>query len=299
MTLPNFLIIGAAKSGTTAIYTYIKQHPQIFMSTPKELRFFSYSEPKSGDINKNYVHQGVTSLEEYEQYFADVTDEIIIGEASPMYLYTPGTAEKINKIIPNVKMLAILRNPVDRAYSAYMHGIREWKEPSRTFKEALEREPQRIEAGWGMLWHYTKAGFYYEQLKRFYDVFDNRQIKVVLYDDLLKDSAKLLKDIFFFLDVDSDFQPDISKRPNVSGIPKSSFLHKKMKQIFQTKNPIRWLSRIIFPKDFREQTMIKLRERNLEKKKIPKDIEFSLKELYKEDIKMLENLISRDLTSWI
>jgi len=183
MTLPNFLIIGAAKSGTTALYTYLKQHPEIFMSTPKELRYFSnVSSPPEGIPH----HRAVFSLEEYKSYFDAVTDEKAYGESSPMYLYTPGTAERIRTAIPDVKILAILRNPIDRAYSAYTHALRDWIETAETFEEALEKEPERIGAGWGMLWHYANAGYYYEQLSRYYKVFDPDQIRVFLHDDLSK-----------------------------------------------------------------------------------------------------------------
>lgn len=297
--MPNFLLIGAAKSGTTAIYTYIKQHPEIFMSTPKELRFFSYSGSYPEGLDEKFLHKGVTTLNEYIAHFDAVKDEKAIGEASPMYLYTPGAAEKIKTTIPDIKLLAILRNPVDRAYSAYMHAIREWNEPADSFREALKKEPERIAAGWGMLWHYTNAGFYSEQLERYYGIFDPGQIKVVLYDDLVKNTEYLMKNIFEFLDVDSTFVPDTSARPNVSGFPKNSGFHKFMYRLFMEDNPIKQISRIIFPKKLRRDVMVNMRLLNLEKKKMPKDIRSELTDLFREDITKLEKLINRDLSFWV
>jgi len=299
MTLPNFLLIGAAKSGTTALYAYIKQHPEVFMSTPKELRYFSYTGPYPEDLDEDYIHRGVTTLEEYTSHFEDVKNEKAIGEASPMYVYTPGTAERIRTVIPDVKLLAILRNPVDRAFSAYMHAIRDWKEPAASFKEALEKEQERISAGWGILWHYTQAGFYHEQLNRYYQVFDPHQIKVVLYEDLVKDSNGLLRDIFSFLGVDPTFIPDTTARPNVSGFPKNPKFHQFMYRLFMQDNVIKRVSRVIFPKAFRQNVMVNMRLTNLEKRSIPEDIYDRLKNLFRQDINNLEKLIGRDLSNWV
>jgi hypothetical protein len=299
MTLPNFLIIGAAKSGTTAIYAYIKQHPDIFMATPKELRYFSYSGPDPENLSEEYIHKGVTTLEAYQQHFSEVASQKIIGEASPMYLYWPGTAERIKETIPDVKMLAILRNPVDRAYSSYMHAIRDWREPAGSFNAALEKEQERIDAGWGILWHYRNAGFYYQQLSRYYDIFEPDQIKVALYDDLLSNPFALIKDIFAFLEVDQAFSPDISSHPNISGFPKNKRFHEFMNQLFQKDNPIKTISRKLFPESLRRKVMEKMREPNLEKLVMPIDTRLELIESFHDDIRNLEKLIQRDLSLWL
>ena len=297
--LPNFLIIGAAKSGTTAIYTYIKQHPEIFMSPKKELRYFSNIYPQPKNVPNQYIHESVSSLEEYEHFFDGVTDERVIGESSPTYLYTPGTAENIKLNIPHVKLLVILRNPIDRAYSAYTHALREWKEPAKTFKEALDLETQRIEAGWGMLWHYTNAGFYFEQLSRYYRIFDSLQIKVVLYDDLVNDPYDLLQDIFLFLGVDIKFKPDISSRPNVSGFPKNARLDIFLRKLFLGDNLLKRISQNLFPTAFRKKVTTKIRQTNLEKRAMPLDTRKQLAMTFSEDILQLEKLINRDLSLWL
>lgn len=298
MTLPNFLIIGAAKSGTTAIYTYIKQHPQIYMSPRKELRFFSNITPPP-NVPKEYIHEGVSTLEEYESFFDGVRDEKAYGESSPMYLYTPGTAERIKATLPHVKLFAILRNPVDRAYSAYTHGLRDWIEPATTFEEALALEQERIRAGWGMLWHYTQAGFYYEQLKRYYEIFDPSQIMVVLHDDLVQDVDGLLRKLFIYLDVDPDFKPDTTSRPNASGFPKNEALHKWMRRLFYEDNIIKDISAKVFPRSFRKSVVRNVRKVNLEKRRLPEKTREELQEVFHEDIQKLEGLLNRDLSKWL
>ncbi len=215
-----------------------------------------------------------------------------------MYLYYSGTAEQIKNTLPNVKLLAILRNPVDRAFSAYSHALRDWLETSNSFQEALAKEPKRIKAGWGILWHYTQAGLYYEQLSRYYAVFNPDQIKVVLYDDLVKDVGDLCKNIFKFLRVDENFLPDTSKHHNVSGIPKNKKIHSIMKSVFFDNNPFKRISLLIFPKSFSKRVMVDLRMINLEKQAVPDKTRKDLLNLFKTDIMMLEKLIDRDLSCW-
>lgn len=296
MTLPNFLIIGAAKSGTTAIYTYIKQHPEIFMSPRKELRYFSNINPPPKNIP---YHEGVDSLEEYKSYFEKVTNERIIGESSPMYLYTPGAEERIKTLIPDVKLFAILRNPIDRAYSAYMHAKRDWKEPMDSFQEALDKENERIEAGWGMLWHYINAGYYFEQLSRYFHIFDPSQIKVVLYDDLVNNPYKLLQDLFLFMNVDTKFRPDISSRPNVSGFPKNEWFDNILRKLFIDDNPLKRFSQLLLSPSFRNKVTTKIRVANLEKRAMPLEIRKQLTSIFSRDIHQLEKLINRDLSMWL
>jgi hypothetical protein len=300
MTLPNFLLIGAAKSGTTALHDFLKQHPSIYMSPQKELRYFSNITPPPDGLPKEYIHPGIETLEEYKSFFDGVTHQKVIGESSPMYLYVPGSAERIKATLSeDIKMLAILRNPVDRAFSAYTHALRDWTEPCSSFREALDKEQERINAGWGMLWHYTRAGFYAEQLERYFKIFRRDQIKVVLYDDLVTDAPGLIYDVFEYLEVDPKFIPKTSAHPNVSGFPKNERYHNFIKRLFIMDNPIKRVGRRIVPTSFSKSIMLKLRLINLEKRQIPEDIRVDLCELFTQDIRKLENLIDRDLSSWL
>jgi hypothetical protein len=215
MTLPNFLIIGAAKSGTTALYRYLYDHPEIYMSERKELHYFSY--PETSKLTKGphtYKRLSVSTLDEYMTFFDGARDEIAIGEASPSYLYLPGTAERIKNLLPEVKIIAILRNPVERAFSAYMHARRDGWEPLGEFASALEEEEMRISDHWDIIWHYKHMGFYHEQLTRFFALFSSWQIKVFLYDDLILNAPAFFNELFQFLNVTDSFvhrtTPDFS-----------------------------------------------------------------------------------------
>ena len=225
--MPNFLIIGAHKAGTTSLYQYLKQHPQIFMSAVKEPHFFSFmGHPLNfNDPGFNPTKlQTVASIDDYQALFQDVGDAEAIGEASPSYLYVAQSASNIYQYLPKVKIIAILRNPVDRAYSNFLHcrAREHGREPLGDFLEALQAEPMRTRDNWSPLWHYQQMGFYYQQLQRYYKQFPKEQIRMYLYDDLLSNPEALLQDMFQFLQVNTKFMPDLSKRYNVSGVPKKS-----------------------------------------------------------------------------
>lgn len=218
MTLPNFLIIGAAKAGTTSLYRYLDQHPQIYMSPIKEPNFFALEgQPLDfcGPGDAQYIRRfSVTDPDAYEALFAGVRDEVAVGEASALYLYSPAAPVNICHYAPQMKLIAILRHPVERAYSAFLHLLRDEREPLTDFSCALGAEETRVRRGWEHIWHYRRMGFYAEQLWRYYRHFGRDQIRVYRYEELRDEPERLTADIFEFLGVDPSFTPDMSVRHN-------------------------------------------------------------------------------------
>ncbi len=300
MTMPNFLIIGAAKSGTSALYHYIKQHPQIYMSPRKEPHFFSYegSFPNSQGPN-DYINKAIINIEEYRALFNGFSGEPAIGEASPTYLYVQKACERIEQHIPNAKMIAMLRQPAERAFSAFMHLRRDGLETISDFAKALDVEEWRIQHNWGPIWHYKRSGFYFSQLSRYYARFKREQIRVYLFEDFNKDPSTCFRDIFQFLGVDTEFQPDTSFRPNVSGIPKSQMAQSMMNSLFLKPNPIRASARRILSANLRFRASTALRNMNLERAMIPPTIRTQLTKEFSGEILQLESLINRDLSQWL
>ena len=303
--LPTFMMIGATKSGTSSLYFYLKQHPDVFMSAIKEPLFFSY--PPDQDIwdirdGKNAKNpKVVNNLEAYQRLFEPATQKAR-GEASATYIYLPGTAERIRALIPDVKIIAVLRNPVDHAYSAYLHHIREGWEPCATFAAALDAEPKRIEEGWQALYHYQNGGFYFQQLSRFYKQFSPEQIKIFLFDDLQQDPVKVTQDIFEFVGVDPTFVPDTNTKYNISGVPKNPLLHRVYRFIKEA-SPIKSLAKAVLPKRFRSvskrEMMARLEAANLRKPPLlPADKE-RLLTAYRADTLALQDLLGRDLSHWL
>lgn len=300
MTLPNFFIIGAAKSGTSSLYLYLDQHPQIYMSPIKEPHFFSFdSVSKWTHGPGDTINQAITNLDEYKELFNGVKDEIAIGEASTSYLYRSETAKRIFEMIPDAKIIAILRQPAERAFSAYMHVVRDKRETARNFQEALSKEEKRKQENWDPIWHYANVGFYYEQVLRFFSYFPKEQIKVYLYDELVNNPSMLLSDLFEFLSVEPDYCIDVNVRVNVSGQQKSKTLTALSNYLFMRPNPFRWISRKIIPKIWRWKVTGFIRGLNLKKSTIPLQERKDLMDLFSEDILKLQDLIKKDLTIWL
>lgn len=302
MTMPNFLIIGAAKAGTTALYSYLNQHPQIFMSPNKEPHFFAFEGEKisfSGTAGeKEWLNcNAITDIETYRLQFRDVSKQIAIGEASALYLYIPKAPERIRHYIPEVKLITILRNPAERAYSAFLFQRRDGLEPNNDFAQALKEEKHRIKTNWVPIYFYQEMGFYYTQLKRYFDLFDPNQMRVYLYEDFRKSPQNTIKDILNFLELDDSFVPNVTAKHNVSGIPKNKALHSFLRA---EQHPLKSILKPFIPKQLRRNVMLSLHNSNLEKAPpLSQSIRQQLNNVYKEDILKLEDLLKKDLSIWL
>jgi hypothetical protein len=298
--MPNFLVIGAQKSGTTALYHYLRQHPQVYMSPVKEPHFFvfenkdvDYRGPRDREILSQMV---VTEIEAYSKLFGGVTDETAVGEASAGYLHSPEAPGHIRRHAPGAKLIAVLRDPAERAYSSFLHMTRDGREPLDDFEHALEVEEARIRDNWAPIWHYKRAGFYRPQLERYFEAFGRGRIRVYLYEDLREDPLGMLRDVFSFLGVDDDFRPNVSLRHNVSGVPRSRALH----GLLGRSHPLKSAVKPFVPEVARLRLVTSLRNHNLSRPSpLSPRIRGRLIENYREDILRLETLIGRDLSGWL
>jgi len=297
--LPNFLVIGAGKSGTTSLYHYLKQHPEVFMSPVKEPLFFAaeggrirYLGPDGRMMSRPTNPGAVTSLKEYEGLFAGARGEKAVGEASPQYLYTPEAPGRIRRRVPEARLVAVLRNPAERAYSAFLHRTRLGREPLADFSEALRAEESRMREGWGLSYHYKSKGFYHAQLSRYLKLFGREQLRVYLYDDLKADPVGVSQDVFRFLGVDDAFVPDASLSYNTAGVPKN----KAVSAVVKGAGPAVFFLRGRLPFG------ISRRLRGLVFAKpppLPPEARRELIETYREDILRLQEAIGRDLSGWL
>ncbi|MEM1370572.1 MAG: sulfotransferase [Cyanobacteria bacterium P01_H01_bin.15] len=299
MTLPNFIIFGVQKSGTTSVYKYLSQHPQVYVSPTKETNFLctDWERNPLTVVNKNSdrsERKKIRTFEDYTALFDGVTDEIAIGEASPNYLFHYETSvPQIKKYVPDVKLIAILRNPVDRAYSDYLMMVREGRE-TKAISEQL--------AGETISSFTIKKGLYFEALQHFYANFDSARIKIFLFDELRQDSTKLMQELYEFLNVDSTFVPDTERVFQKAQVPKNQALNK----LLQTPNPLRssfaGLLQGVLPVKTRQNLRKSLVNLNMGSKSKPKlsDSDRSqLFEIYRHDILKLQDLIQRDLSVWL
>ncbi len=299
MKLPDLIIIGAAKAGTSAFYRYIEQHPQIYTSRIKEPQFFglegetkNFKGPPGTEPKEN---QAIKTIEEYQALFKDSPEDRCIVEASTSYLYLPQASERIRHYIPQVKLIAVLRNPVERAFSSFLYLTRDGREPIADFSKALLAESTRIHNNWALLYRYQDFGFYFSQLKRYYDKFDSTQLQIFLYDDFKADPLKVMQETFSFLNLDSTFKPDMSRKFNVSGLPKNKLLHK----LIAEQNILKSALKPILPSKYRSSLKEGYYEKNLSKPSLAEETRLQLIETFREDILKTQDLIGRDLTAWL
>lgn len=227
---PDFLVIGAAKSGTTALDEYLRQHPDLWFPEVREPNHWAFrgSPPTYRDHRGKpaaLVHTTVWEPGAYRDLFADAPVGAVCGETSPAYLYVEGTADRVAAARPDVRLVAILREPGARAFSAYQHLVREGREPL-SFSAALDAEPARIQQDWGLLWRYIDTGRYAAQLQRWLDVVDDEQLLVLRHGELRDDATGVCRRVFAHLGVDAEVEVDTSLRHNASGVPRNRLLHR-------------------------------------------------------------------------
>ncbi len=223
MILPNFIILGAAKAGTTAIYHYMSQHPHVGMSRVKETNYFALEGGPidfRGPGDRDSINRfSVNTAEGYQEQFRHAEGADAIGEVSPLYLYSEEVPGRLARSVPRAKLIAILRDPAERAYSAFLHLIRDGRETTADFAEGLRLEDSRVADRWEHIWHYRRMGLYHDQLRRYFDRFDRDQIRVHTYQDFRSRPAAILADLFRFIGVDDSFAPDMSIRYNAAAVP--------------------------------------------------------------------------------
>jgi len=301
MTLPNFLVIGAAKSGTTSLHHYIQQHPDIFMCPIKDTFFFDFDgrAPDFGGPGDNAWYEGRAVVEpaEYEALFAGANGKQPIGEACAGYLYDPAAAEAIHRRIPHARLIAVLRDPVERAYSSFLQQVRDGYETTADFAEALDLEEARRRDNWRPIWHYRRRGLYFEQLEAYLRLFDRSQLRLYLYEDLQQDPAAMLRDLFAFLGVDPDFEPDMSLRHNRAGIPASRLLYR----LVMTPNLLKSFVKPLLPESLRRTVRSSVTESEtfLQRPGLPAELKRRLAAGFRDDVLKLQDLMGRDLSHWL
>ena len=299
MRWPDFLLIGAAKSGTTALFNFLKQHPDIYGCPVLEPNFFAlegsnqvFAGPGDG---RTIERNSVRDKQAYQQLFSDASEAQCVGEVSPLYLYHEEAPARIKQYVPNMRLICVLRNPIDRAYASYLHLQRDGREPSHSFEEALVKESIRVDKGWEHLWHFRRMGCYATQLQRYVEHFDREQIKLFLYDDFQADPGAVVRACYAFLGVTTDFAPDMSRRFNPSGIPRSDYLQ----QMVSGQGTVKQILKRLTPTRLRGRIFSTIQRVNLTRPDMQAATRKELIDWYKDEINALADLIGRDLSHWL
>lgn len=291
---PNFLIVGTAKAATTTIHEYLKQHPEIFMTEWKEPSFFTFKGKEEIIFSTDRPVKFITKIDDYKSIFKEGRNRKIRGESSTPYLYFyQETIKNIKETVPNhkeVKILIVLRNPIDRAFSQYMMKVRDLVE-DRGFLEALLNENGRKKEKAHFDFFYADRGLYYEQVKAYLDEFN--YVKILLYDDFKKNNQLFLNEIVAFLGLKEIEFKEIGKQ-NISGRPRIKLISKLLKDNFFK----RFLSKCL-PRRLKIEITSFILSKNLRKEKLDNESKQFLIEFYREDINKLEKLIGEDLSKWL
>lgn len=303
MTMPNFIVIGAARSGAEALCGFLGQHPDVFMAPTREPNFFIAEGlaliPYRGPGDRDALlapGMWVTTRDGYEALFAAADGAVAIGEGSSGYLYDEHAAGRIHDQIPDVRLIAILRNPVDRAYSAFTGLQREGRETTTDFERALALEDARVRAGWGPMWHYRRMGFYHLQLSRYLSVFGPERMRVVLQEDFSLRPAEIVRDLFGFLGVDHEFRPDVSARQAVSMVPAHPTYHR----LVVGQSTLKTVGKALLPPAVRERVRKTLPpSRMVKPEPMPAEGRAALIDALRDDVQALQSLLQRDLSRWL
>jgi hypothetical protein len=292
---PDFFIVGAPKSGTTALYEYLKKHPEIFMPEVKEIHMFgSDLEFKNRKLNEKL----------YLSFFSSAQNEKRIGEASVWYLYSKKAAGEIKHFSPYSKIIIMLRNPVDLLYSNYYQFLYNDNEDMRSFEGALFAEPERKEGKMiPKRAHFVQGLFYSEtvkfteQIKRYFNKFGREQIHIIIYDDFKENIIKVYKETLAFLEVDLNYQPDFQVIN-----PNKKSRSKILRRILM--NPplfLRVISKTFIPEAYSEILIKKLTQSNtiyLPRPPLNRKLKKQLERQFEPEIKKLSILLGRDLSHW-
>ena len=296
--LPNFLIVGAAKSGTSSLHNYLNQHTEVFMPSYNK-EGMKVKEPRFliKDLVEHRLHNGVWTWEEYQSLFNGASKFKAIGESTVLYLYYYEHAIKNIKLRlgNNVKIIIMLRNPANRAYSAFQHVSRGFKE-ELSFEKSLEIEERRLEKDKELtpMVMYKDMGLYYEMVKAYLDAFEN--VLIILYEDFRDETDEVLQGVYQFLGIDENQKIDSTSRHNVGG---KRWKNKRMKKIFMKDHLLKSVIKPMIPKKIRKEVRDKLV--NVSTRAVsPMKVKTRnyLNQFFKADVGKLSELLNTDLTHW-
>jgi hypothetical protein len=290
MTLPNTIIIGASKCGTTALHSYFERHKDIYTTTKKELHFHAYDALKrkiGGEGDKYLIKYICTSFSEYQDYYKDFNEEKSITDVSPSYLFFPD--ESIASIKKhcgeNVKIIILVRNPVDKMISQYSHLYSAGRE-ALSFQDALEKEIERKKNSFSDMWLYRESGYMSDKVLQFKKNF--KDVLVLHSKDLNQNPKSTLEEIFEFIGVDSIGFDYSSLKTNVSGIPKNRLVAK----VFIKPNIFTYALRKVIPQQLGRAIRDFINRNNKGAKlKVSQELRNQLDREYKVEVGRLNSLI--------
>ena len=284
----DFFIVGAPKAGTTSVYHYLNEHPEISMSSQKEPDYFSYA-----DIQHEGMYYGknrIDTIKKYHDLFDDNSESKLKGEASVSYLFYKDVPQKIKAYNPDAKIIIMLRDPVDRAFSHYLMDYR-LGIVSDSFEYIINKKSTHRNAKL-FYQQYVELSEYASQVKRYLDIFDSKEILFIEYEDLKIDVLGIVKKTYLFLGVNQVYEPDINNKHNTYTMPKNRIIRfiysfvilRNILSFLLPKNLVNRLRIVLFKNDKKPALLDETRNR--------------LKQSFANDVNALAEMLNKDLSRW-
>ncbi len=298
MKKPDFFIVGAPKSATTSLFSYLKQHPDVFLPK-KELYYFC------SDLT--FLAPPLPE-EVYLSYYKDASSQKIAGDASVYYLVSLHAAASIKKFNPDAKIIIMLREPVSMIYSLHSQLLSNGDEEIENFEDALAAEEKRIKEGKAGFYHqgpleavfYTHIAKYYDQVKRYLDVFGKDKVHIILFDDFVRNPEGEYRKVLAFLGI-RDEMPQTFETVNPNKVSRSRRL---LHFIINPPKFVKVVGRVVLPHHSKQRQMVvdtlwKMNTKYEPRQPIRPQTKERLKDIYRGDIENLQQLINRDLNNWL
>ncbi|MFZ0049344.1 MAG: sulfotransferase [Streptosporangiaceae bacterium] len=301
MALPEFFVAGAPKAGTTALHAALAQHPGLYLSAVKEPKFFLTDGPPPtqggpGDVKTYREH--VWQRAEYEALFDPAPPGTLRGESTPFYLYSRDAQRRIRALVPDARVIVVLRDPIERAHSNWTHLWSAGLDPIEDFVRACDAEDQRIAAGWADFWHYKRLGLYGEQLEQLYSVFPREQVHFFRYRDLVEDPPRTLNRICAFLGVEEGIVTQVP-RENVTAHPEKTLRHQHLSRLLRTGSAITARLPGHRGKAFIDRIEVRLQQGAAPRQPLNWDERRALIPYFEDDVRLLGEITGEDFSPWM
>lgn len=296
-SLPNFICVGAPKTGTTALHEDLATHPDVFVTDVKETHFFRLAFdglPWNGPGTPPPMH--VDNLDKYKALFAGVKHEKAIGEVCPSYFANPRTPGHIYDTLGKIKIIIMLRDPAARAFSQFIHARLIGCEPEPSFLKAVALEPVRNKAQWGEFWSYLGQSFYAPVLERYFSTFGRENVLVLRHESFLRDRRNSLREIYEFIGVSTDTanqQCKQKRQVNISGVPKNWATALAFRNIEKMAK----IARLLLPTAMRKKIRSRM-DRSLTKATLTLEERRYIISRLSDDLTKVQNLTGWDISEW-
>jgi hypothetical protein len=304
VALPDFLVVGAPKAGSTAVHQALVQHPRLFLSNPKEPKYFLTGDQKPerrtqrGPGDAHSAQEWIWERDRYERLFDAAPGDTLRGESTPFYLWDKAAHRRIYDAVPHAKLIAIIRDPVDRAYSNWTHLRSDGLEPEADFLAACRLEPKRVAAGYAPFWRYLELGRYGEQLEHLFSVFPREQVHVLRYKELIDQPQATLDAIFGFLGAEAGLVTRIPAS-NTSGWAGPGALNTALRRSIRGGAVV---GSYVPPQIWRQAQrplVAALKREKTHRPTLPVAYRRELVERFRDDIALLESLLGRTYQDWL